>query len=72
MLKRAFSILGVGLLVGLSVGLWTLNTPRTFTSKAVFVPQQAVAGPAGLAGVAAQFGITMGRSQATESPPITC
>jgi uncharacterized protein involved in exopolysaccharide biosynthesis len=70
LVARGFrTIVGFGMLAGLSVGLWTFSTPRTFTSKTSFVPQQTSQRAGGaLAGVAAQFGISLGSSQSAVSP----
>jgi uncharacterized protein involved in exopolysaccharide biosynthesis len=48
--------------------LYSISQPRTWTSAASFIPQQAGAAAAPWAGVAAQFGFNMPGTEAAESP----
>ena len=61
-------VIGMGFVVGVAVGFYVLITPRTFTSRVSFVPQQPGQQAPAFAGLAAQFGINLGGGQSSESP----
>lgn len=55
-------------LAGLAVVAIGLTARRTYTAEAAFVPQSSTPLPAGVAGVAAQFGLNLPGSDLAESP----
>lgn len=68
LLRYRWSIVLLPLIAfAVTVGL-SLQRDRTYTSTAAFVPQAAEPSSAGLAGVAAQFGIALPATRAAESP----
>jgi uncharacterized protein involved in exopolysaccharide biosynthesis len=68
LLKRWHIVAGLPLFAALVTGAILLVLPRRFTATAVFVPEvPAPKLPSGLAGLAGQFGISLG-AEATQSP----
>jgi len=65
---RRFATVIAGALV-LIVALLTLARPRTYTASASFIAREDVgAAVSQLAGIAAQFGVSVGGAQSSESP----
>lgn len=69
LLKRWRTVVGVPLLAGFVAGLYSLLTPPMFTATTAFVPEVGSRGriPSGLAGLATQFGVSVG-AEASQSP----
>lgn len=60
-------MLGVGMAAAVVVAVITLLTPRTWTSRASFMPQARRAAPAGLGGIAAQLGVAIPGADGSQS-----
>jgi uncharacterized protein involved in exopolysaccharide biosynthesis len=67
LLRRRWQIAAITLVLPFIVGVVTLLQPRTYTAVASFIPQ-AKTQPSQIAGLAAQFGVNVGATDASQSP----
>jgi uncharacterized protein involved in exopolysaccharide biosynthesis len=68
LLRHRYILIASTGIVGVLAFLWAGSKPVTFTSDALFVPQGTDATRSGLAGLAAQFGLSVPTSNAGQSP----
>lgn len=67
-LRHRYSLLGVPLVTALLAGTLGVLSPKTYSASAAFTPQGQETRAAGLAGLAAQFGVSIGDIGTAQSP----
>lgn len=74
LLRHPLAIIGVAALAGSVIVAVGLHRPRAYTTTASFAPQSRQSTPPGVAGIAAQFGLTMPSSDrhSPRSSMLTC
>ncbi len=69
LLRHRVMILVLALLIGGVSGLMSFSSPNRYTAEAQFMPKGARA-QGGLSGIAAQFGVSLGGGDASQSPQL--